>query len=258
MGVTPGYFGNRVTVASAAKVSISEIMLSSIIDNPGSTRDVDVPQWLEISNDSGTQTINLAADNGWELVIETPTDKLRRINFKAKGDVKFIYPHQSILVVASNARSAGSDFLSAQDLFPENRVFKVWDEFGAGFSRIYDDESPRVSRANTRYEFLHPTKFHIRLNDGKGTMVDEIGNLDGEIRTDLQEDPPSWEIPSGNTEDGTRTSLIRNYNNGRTSGPAKGTELKGWILASKTASIFTVRHTWYGAETDASTPWRPR
>jgi len=45
----------------------------------------------------------------------------------------------------------------------------------------------------------------LRIGRQYFTISDEVGNLDGNARTN---DVPAWEFPEGMTEDGSRTSLI--------------------------------------------------
>ena len=257
LGGTPGYHAvekGKVGDLTTGKVTISEIMLSQ--GNRG------YPQWIELYNSSSTQTVVLDADDGWRLVIENPAVKIGTINFKAKGQVKRILPKQTVLVVSSAARSAGSDILRSSQVFPATRTFSVFREVAGEFGMT-----------NRSDHFLNLGGFNIKLMDGKGTVSDEIGNLDGNPRTS---DQPMWSYPSGMTEDGKRTSLIRIYDDGvarnglsiATSNVTPlGTEGNGkkqtpvdktysWVHAVDTdaTELRFVRHTWYGVESDYGTP----
>lgn len=114
-----------------------------------------------------------------------------------------------------------------------------------------------------RDAFLHPTQgFHIKLVDGSNNLVDEVGNLDGSVRT---ADRPTWELPNGWTEDGDRTSIIRQY---REYNPRirrytnKGIALDGtlreaWVRAAETSFLYLSQkniETWYGSRTDHGSP----
>ena len=256
LGGTPGYHSvEKGKVGDLnAKVTISEIMLSQ--GNRG------YPQWIELYNSSSTQTVVLDADDGWRLVIENPAVKIGTINFKAKGQVKRILPKQTVLVVSSAARSAGSDILKSAQVFPATRTFSVFREVAGEFGMT-----------NRSDHFLNPGGFNIKLMDGKGTVSDEIGNLDGNPRTS---DQPMWSYPDGMTEDGKRTSLIRIYDdgvarnglsiatsnvtplgkrgNGKKQTPIDKTY--SWVHAVDTdaTELRFVRHTWYGVESDYGTP----
>ena len=268
-GGTPGYHNNLKgklgDLADNAKVVISEIMLTQ-----GSGRSV-LPQWIELHNTSKTQAVNLADDQGWRLVIETPGDPIRTINFKNKGSVKTILPNQTVLIVSAAARSFGSTHLPALTTFPATRVFDVYRELRTHFEM-----------ENRTSPFLNPKAFHISLWDGKskdgnyiGEMSDAIGNLDGNARTN---DEAAWEFPESITEDGYRSSLIRIFDEGE---PRNGVSMDadivkplggtggvgvdglpgvdpkyGWVHAADTDfnSNRFVRNTWYGDESDHATP----
>ena len=234
-GTTPG--------RGSADVTISEIMFAS----DGGTNDI---QWIELFNGSKNQTVALNAGSGWELIIENYNDPRAAnaplsgtINFRNRGSVKTIPPEESVLIVSSNGRN------SDNTRFASTRVFKVYTELPAEFGM------------DTRRDpFLHPTKgFHIKLVDGSNNLIDEVGNLDGRIRT---ADEPAWELPSGWTADGDRSSIIRRYReyrNGRyfNKGVARdGTEREGWIVASNTDFLYYSRNTetWYSSANDYGTP----
>ena len=234
-GTTPG--------RGSADVTISEIMFAS----DGGTNDI---QWVELFNGSKTQTVVLSAGSGWELIIENYDDPIAAneplsgtINFKNKGSVKTIPPEEAVLVVSSNGRN------SDNTRFAPTRVFKVYSELPAVFGM-----------STRRDPFLHPTQgFHIKLVDGSNNLIDEVGNLDGRIRT---ADEPAWKLPNSWTANLDRSSIIRRhreYRNGRyfNKGIAHdGTERDGWILAAQTAFVDYSRdtETWYGSANDYGTP----
>lgn len=233
-GTTPG--------RGSASVTISEIMFAS----KGGTNDI---QWIELSNGSKTQTVALNAGNGWELVIENYNDPRAAnapvsgtINFKNTGSVKSIAPEASVLIVSSNGRHSDNTH------FASNRVFKVYSELPAEFGM-----------STRRDPFLHATKgFHIKLVDGSNNLIDEVGNLDGRIRTS---DEPEWKLPNGWIGD-SRSSIIRRhreYRNGRYSNKGiaqDGTERESWIIAANTdfADYTRTTETWYGSPDDYGTP----
>ena len=244
-GGSPGYHGNTTGLQADNKVIISEIMLSQ--GDRG-----DLPQWIELYNPSKTHAVNLADNVGWRLVIENPDRApIITINFKDDGNVKVIPPNQTVLIVSSSARDYGSDTLPRGTVFPNTRVLNA-------FTAIRGETFELESRTSP---LLNPAGFNLRLMDGKtsnnktdgryiGEISDEIGSLDGNPRTN---DEPTWEFPSGMTEDGNRTSLVRTFVNGV---PQDGMMATSWTRASDTdgfAQLF-VRHTWYGDETDYGTP----
>ena len=232
-------------------VTISEIMFAT----DGGANEI---QWIELSNSSKTETVALGADTGWELIIENYDNPRANneplsgtINFKESGRVKTISPEQTVLIVSANGRNSGTTHAKGQ-LFGATRVFKVYPALAAEFGM-------RTSRD----AFLHPTQgFHIKLVDGSNNLVDEVGNLDGRIRT---ADRPTWELPNGWTEEGDRTSIIRQY---REYNPRirrytnKGISLDGtlrdaWVRAAETSFLYLSQkniETWYGSRTDHGSP----
>lgn len=221
-------------------VTISEIMFAT----DGRANEI---QWIELSNNSKTQAVALDAGSGWELIIENYDDRRAgrdplsgTINFKDSGRVKTIPPEQAVLVVSANGRNSATTHAKGQ-LFVATRVFKVYPALAAEFGmRTAGDP------------FLHPTEgFHIQLVDGSNNIVDEVGNLDGRIRT---VDEPAWELPSGWTDGGNRTSIIRRYRRGTAD---DGTRLDGWIAAAETSFLYLLEkriETWYGLRTDQGSP----
>ena len=271
LGGTPGYHNNAVKNEvghlTTGQVVISEIMLSQGPAPAPANRKL--PQWLELHNTSRTEAVNLAANDGWRLIIEMPsTDTkigaFKTINFKTKGNVKVIEPNESILVVSGRARSFGSStHLRSSIIFPTTRVYNVWQEqrndFGMG---------------NNHLASILPLEgFHIKLVDGKGAISDEIGNIDGHNRTSWYRDIPEWTYPNSVTEEGYRSSLIRIYDNGM---PRNGVNMEksnviplgdktgkrsdmnyAWVHAADTgpSPFYAITHkTWWGIETDHGTP----
>ena len=221
-------------------VTISEIMFAT-------DRRANEIQWIELSNNSKTAAVALDAGSGWELIIENYDDRRAgrdplsgTINFKNSGRVKTILPEQAVLIVSANGRSSATTHAKGQ-LFVATRVFKVYPALAAEFG---------MSTAGD--PFLHPTEgFHIQLVDGSNNIVDEVGNLDGRIGT---VDEPAWELPSGWTDGGNRTSIIRRYRRGIAD---DGTRSEGWIPAAETSFLYLLEkrvETWYGLRTDHGSP----
>lgn len=221
------------TTLGRGNVTISEIMFA----NDGGTRAI---QWIELFNNSETETVALDAGSGWELIIENyNAPRAVTINFRDSGNVKTIPPRRTVLIVSANG--SNSDRLH----FVATRVFAA--EFG---------------RNTLGYPLLHPTKgFHIQLVDQRNNLVDQVGNLE-RTRT---VDKLVWELPSGWTKDGDRTSIIRRYRqyNPRTrrymnKGIAlDGTLREAWIPAEKTLFLYLSEkniETWYGLRTDHGSP----
>ena len=85
------------------------------------------------------------------------------------------------------------------------------------------------------------------MRNPAGILVDFIGNLDGNPRT---EDEPSWEMPDGTATGGARTSLMRRYST-ETLLPLDGTDLNSW---RRTADFHLSVSTYWGRETDIGNP----
>ena len=220
------------TTPGQGDVTISEIMFAT----DGGANEI---QWIELSNSSKTAAVALDAGNGWELRIKNYDDprapRSGTINFKDSGSVKAIAPNQTVLIVSANGRN------SDRTHFATTRVFRVYSELAAEFGM-----------RTARDPFLHPTEgFHIELVDGRNNLIDDVGNLDGRIRTT---DEPAWELPDGWTEGGERTSIIRQHRRGTAD---DGTQLEGWIRAAETSFLYLLDkniETWYGLSTDQGSP----
>ena len=213
----------------SSKVSISEIMY-------GSERRFTPPQWIELHN-AGADIINLT---GWTLTIQnrnspeltgptTPPVPVvnATITFEDDfwGDAPRIWPNDTVLVV-SRALGPESGNLSEEQIYDLG-----WrQELGLGLW------TPILSTEG----------FYIKLTDDAGNLVDEAGNLDGDI---LQ-----WKLPydanRGRTREGRRTSMIRRYAD---SVALNGTQAGGWISAVD-ANLTADQLTYYGDKNDISTP----
>ena len=192
----------------AGKVAISEIMFASKKGSP------DLPQWLELHNNSKTETL---IPNNWKIRIEVKYPNYQgQLFFGFSGDDSLVVgPKQTLLIVTKNARNSGH--------FPQHRT------------RILD-VLPNI---------LSSEGFAVTILTADGQVVDKIGNLDGNTKT---ADSPSWQLPDSITEDGNRISLIRRYKNGT---PLDGTKSASWIPAD---TILLGTKTHYGHPTDISNP----
>ena len=202
-------------------VSISEVMY-------GSERSSSPPQWIELHN-AGSNIINLA---GWQLVIQNVkspelTGPVKAtITFKDDfwGDAPRLWPNDVVLVVVttdSNSKNLTKD-------------------------QIYDLGWRTSLDIGWYTTILSAEGFSIKLIDDEGNLVDEAGNIEGDV---LQ-----WKLPYGQNRGriraGNRTSLMRRYAN---SLPLDGTQAGGWISAVD-ANLTTEQRTYYGHRNDISTP----
>ena len=135
-------------------------------------------------------------------------------------------PNQTVLLVTRAQRNSGN--------LPERRVYDL-------YAHHRDAEKRLGLRDN---KVLGSEGFALKLLTPDDTLVDIAGNLDGEQFVDA----PAWELPSGRTKDGARTSLIRRYENRV---PLAGTDASSWIRAA--ATTISV-HTYWGRPTDTGTP----
>ena len=192
----------------AGQFAISEIMFTS------KRRGTALPQWLELYNNSNTETV---IPNGWKIMIESKYPTYQgELFFGFSGDDSFVVgPKQTLLIVTANARNSGD--------FPQHRTPIL-------------DVSPTI---------LSSEGFAVTILTADGQVVDKVGNLDGNPKTS---DSPSWSLPDSKTKNGNRISIIRRYKNGV---PLDGTKSTSWILAD-TKLLNT--NTYYGHPTDISNP----
>ena len=220
---TPGY-PNVAPKEAAAKgsVTFSEIM----VDSAGGT----LPQWIELYNKSKTDAVNL---NRWKLEIQNvdSEDLVGRPIVTLTLQEKVIQPNQTLLIVAGPARASSGAYL------PPDRVYDLL---------ALHEKNLRIKRA--RDTFLSAEGIYLKLWDSTGTLVDEVGNTDGNRRT---KDEPVWPLAMSQ-EEGVRSSLIRRYTKG-TSAAEDGTEKAGWVLAANVKQSIENELHW-GAAEDIGTP----
>ena len=222
---TPGYPNGAVKTEPATPkgaVTMSEVMF----DSAGGT----LPQWIELYNTSKTEALNL---NRWELEIQNrkSDDLVGRPIVTLTLQEKVIQPNQTLLIVTGNARA------SSADVFPADRVYNLIE---------LHEKNLRIK--TPRDTFLSVEGFYLKLTDSTGALVDEIGNTDGDRRTD---DNPAWALPVPLSElEGMRSSLVRRYDNGVA---REGTSRAGWALAANFAK-FKADGLHYGHADDIGTP----
>ena len=222
---TPGYPNGaaKATVASPkGSVTISEIM----VDSAGGT----LPQWIELYNRSKTEVLNL---NRWKLEIQNvdSADLIGRPIVTLTLGEKLLQPNQTVLIVAGEARASSSAYL------PADRVYNLFE---------LHQKNLRVK--TPRDTFLSAEGFYLKLMDRERELVDEVGNTDGNRRTD---DAPAWALPLSDVE-GARSSLIRRYDKGVA---LNGKQRASWVLAAHIRAI--EGELYYGHAMDLGTPgWR--
>ena len=210
-------------------VSISEIMF-------GSERRFSPPQWIELHN-SGQDIINLT---GWKLIIQNVNSS------ELTGPTTQVEPLLSVTITFED------DFWGdAPRLWPNDVVLVVSSEDSENSKNVVEDQIYdlrwRTDLPLGLWSIILSTEgFSIKLIDDTGNLVDEVGNLEGNV---LQ-----WKLPygqnRGRTREGHRTSMIRRYAD---SMPLDGTQAGGWISAVDT-NLTVDQRTYYGGKDDISTP----
>ena len=221
---TPGYANDAIVGQSpvesleqlAETPTFSEIMFTA------RGRIHSLPQWIEVYNPSHTETVDL---DGWHLEIEARhagTNRHDMITFQPLA----ILPNQTVLLVTSFGRNSGG--------FTDDQVYNLYE--------FHEKTFAQHQQWNT---ILSAEGFNLKLTDPAGTVMDQVGNLDGMSDTD---DAPTWTLPRGETDTRTRTSILRRYQAGEA---LDGTAQTSWHRA---AEVPLTAHTYYGWRTDIGTP----
>ena len=206
-------FLSQETVDDRDKISISEVMVAS--------NDSSLPQWIELHNRSDTYAVNL---KDWRLEIQNRNsvdfDGHRNVTLTFKE--KSIEPQETLLIVSKQGRSSNN--------FQDKQIYNL-----------------RTLHPHLRDTVLSQAGVYLKLRNKAGTLIDEVGNLDGNANTD---DAPAWHLPKRMTQDGARASMIRTHGDGI---PRLGTEETGWISAINT-ELATGTTTYYGHPDDIGAP----
>ena len=215
----PGYSDQGRPPLSPPLISFSELMFTS----RGGLHSL--PQWIEFYNGSGTETVDL---RDWKLRIESLDEKgERRFGVVTLGELR-ILPRQTALIVTERGRQSRQ--------ISRTPVYSL---------RARDVFKHRRHQVENRVFGQHG--FFLKLSDPNGVVSDVVGNLDGQAAT---EDKPKWEMPSGETPRGFRTSLMRRYY--RATGiPLDGKVRENWRRA---VDLDLEVVTYWGRQTDIGTP----
>ena len=202
-----------------------------------------LPQWIEISNGSRTEQVNLS---GWTLTVENTTaDTDVSVGAKAV----FTIPEETridpsgqhhtpstVLVVTEQGRTNLGGWMAA------GQVVNLWVD--------QQVELIRLDILKRRYSLLSDMAFLITLTPpelGVDAMkhiaaTDVVGNLadDGTV---------AWALPMH--EGDARSSMIRRHVSAE---PEEGTMLESWVLASDTGSMDLSVRSYYGLPIDIGTP----
>ena len=221
-----------VIIPMEGRIYISEIMFAE-----GGR----LSQWIEISNGSRTEQVNLS---GWTLTVENATGNANAfVNEKAKfripGGTRIDPSGQhdtpsTILVVAKKGRN----------------------NLDAGPGTMGEDQVVNLDISRPRYALLSDMAFKITLAPpgrsivpeqvaARAAATDVVGNL-------ADDGTAMWALQMH--EGGGRSSIIRRHVSAK---PKDGTMIDSWVLASDTSftqPMHLSTQSYYGFPTDVGTP----
>ncbi len=218
---TPGYPNDIVSDDSlAGRIIFSEVLYATRGGLVSS-----LPQWIELYNNTDTAALPINL-NGWRLVVEARDSEIQhRYSVIELQEDLSIATARTVLLVTRDRRHSGH--------LREGQVYNLFRH----------DSS--VSKLGLRENAVLPAAgFALKLLAPDGTLVDSAGNLNGNTGIDT----PTWALPSGYTEDGERTSLLRRYEDGTA---LVGTDATSWVRA---ADVVLPLELYYGHETDIGSP----
>ena len=209
------------TFFTPGQISFSELMFTS----RGGLHSL--PQWIELYNNSDTETVNLRT---WQLTVEArDTDGTHRHAVTSFQEDLIIAPNETALIVTWKGRHS-------EDI-QESRVYRM-------FSPDYKLRNMMLGQAG----------FYLKLTAPDGKVSDTAGNIDGDSET---EDEPLWKIPSRKTEDRARTSLFRRYAK-NTDNPLDGRDANNWRRAANFGRVSDLpalkTGSYWGSSTDIGNP----
>ena len=230
-----------VRIPEVGQIYISEIMFAG-----GGT----LPQWIEISNGSRTEQVNLG---GWTLKVENATaDADVSVGTKAVFTIPEgtrIDPSgqpdtpSTILVVTETGRN------NLTGAMADGQVVNLWTD--------QQLELFRLDIFKRRYSLLSDMAFKITLAPPAALITtpaadatDVVGNLGADGTA-------TWALPMA--EGNARSSIIRRHVAGSV-GPAEpkdGEKMESWVLASDTnfgKPMHLSAHSYYGLPIDIGTP----
>ena len=227
-----------VRIPEVGQIYISEIMFTG-----GGT----LPQWIEISNGSRTEQVNLG---GWTLTVENATaDADVSVGAKAV----FTIP-EGTRIDPSGQNDTPSTILVVTETGRNNLDGRMADGQVVNLLSDQQVELLLLGVTKRRYSLLSDIAFKITLAPPEPgvtlSATDVVGNLgvDGTA---------AWALPMD--EDGTRSSILRRHVP-VSIGPAEpkdGEMMDSWVLASNTSfaqSTHLSAHSYYGLPTDVGTP----
>ena len=209
-----------------------------------------LPQWIEISNGSRTEEVNLS---GWTLTVD---NAIADTNVSVGAKAVFTIPEgtridpsgqhdtpSTVLVVTEQGRNNLSGAMAA------GQMVNLW-----------TDQQPELIRLdifNRRYSLLSDMAFQITLAPpataigteqqaaARAAATDVVGNL-------ADDGTAAWALPMN--EEGGRSSIIRRHVSAE---PKDGTMMESWVLASETSfaqPMHLSARSYYGLPIDIGTP----
>ena len=233
-----------VMIPMEGQIYISEIMFAR-------GKHGTLTQWIEISNGSRTEQVNLS---GWTLKVENATADAdvsvgSKATFTIPGGMKVNPSGQhdtpsTVLVVTEQGRTNLGGWMA------DGQVVNLWTE--------QQLELFRLDIFKRRYSLLSDMAFKITLAPPEPDVdaikrkaaTDRVGNLGADGAA-------TWELPMA--EGNARSSIIRRHVAGSVgpTEPKDGEIVESWVLASDTgfAQLTHIRaHSYYGLPIDVGTP----
>ena len=228
-----------VIIPEEGQIYISEIMFAR-------GKHGTLPQWIEISNGSRTEEVNLS---GWTITVDNATADAdvsvgakavftipegTRIDASGQHDTP-----STVLVVTEQGRNNLSGAMAA------GQMVNLWTD--------QQTELIRLDIFNRRYSLLSEMAFKITLAPpatvteqatARAAATDVVGNLLSDDGTAM------WALPMN--EAGVRSSIIRRHVSAE---PKDGTMMESWVLASDTNLAMDLSaRSYYGLPIDIGTP----
>ena len=229
---TPGYANGAVQnevksdgLTETNPVIISEIMFAT---------DSRAPQWIELHNPSHTQAVNL---DKWVLEVFNYHGDELEVNDYADLvlPAKRIQPNQTVLIVSRKTTRR------SVDAFPDDRTIGIWDE---------PELRKKFAMQNRNDAVLSSIGFHLKLSDPKKKVVDEVGNIDANRRNS---DEPIWALPDGTSEEGSRSSMVRDIEGAANDGTVSDAWRDADVVDSNSINS-DANELYYGDPDDVGTP----
>ena len=212
-----------VSIPEDGQIYISEIMFAG-----GGF----LPQWIEISNGSRTEQVNLS---GWTLTVENATADA---NVFVSTKAKFRIP-EGTRIDPSGQHDTPSTILVVAKQGRNN----LDGEMAAG-------QVVNLDISRHRYALLSDMAFKITLSPpvrspARAAATDVVGNL-------TNDGTAAWALPMN--ESGPRNSILRRHVSAE---PKDGEMVDAWVFASDMSLAQPMRlsgHSYYGFPTDVGTP----